>query len=167
MLPNDVSPSEPEAGAPPTLGSFLMTRSSTVDSVLLTRHGRRRIIVYIEDNPSNVALMNDLLADYDGVVLSTAATAEIGIELVRSLHPDIVIMDINLPGMSGLEATQVLAASPETRDIPVIALTAGPMLRDTASVRRAGFYRYLTKPVKVDELTSVLEELLTATADTR
>ena len=95
-------------------------------------------------------------------MLSTAATAELGIELVRALHPDIVIMDINLPGMSGFEATQVLASSPETRDIPVIALSAGPMMRDAAGVRRAGFHRYLTKPVKVDELTSVLEELLMA-----
>jgi len=162
MILNKTSPSEPEGGASPTLGSFRMTSPSTVDSVLPTRHGRRHVIVYIEDNASNVALMNDLLADFEGVALETAATAELGIELVRALHPDIVIMDINLPGMSGLEATRLLASSSETRDIPVIALTAGPMMRDAARVRRAGFYRYLTKPVKVDELTGVLEELLMA-----
>jgi CheY-like chemotaxis protein len=64
--------------------------------------------------------------------------------------------------MSGFEATQKLAAWPETRDIPVIALSAAAMIRDAARVAGAGFYRYLTKPVKVAELTGVLEELLTA-----
>jgi CheY-like chemotaxis protein len=151
-----------ESAAPPALWSFRMTPPSNVQSVLPARQGRRHVIVYIEDNPSNVALMADLLADFDGVVLSTAETAELGIDRVRALHPDIVIMDINLPGMSGFEATQVLASSPETRDIPVIALSAGPMMRDAAHVRRAGFHRYLSKPLNVDELTSVVEELLAA-----
>ena len=104
--------------------------------------------------------MQDLLADFERVELLTAPTAEIGIELVRARQPDIVIMDINLPGMSGFEATRKLAAWPETRNIPVIALSAAAMIRDAARVSGAGFYRYLTKPVKVDELTGVLDELL-------
>ena len=62
--------------------------------------------------------------------------------------------------MSGVDATQKLAAWPETRDIPVIALSAAAKMRDAARVAEAGFYRYLTKPVKVDELTAVLDELL-------
>jgi PAS domain S-box-containing protein len=140
----------------------LMTIPSTHDSLLPSRDGRRYVIVYVEDNPSNIAFMEDLLADFDSVSLLTAPTAEIGIELVRARHPDVVIMDINLPGMSGFEATQKLAAWPETRDIPVIALSAAAMIRDAARVAGAGFYRYLTKPVKVAELTGVLEELLTA-----
>jgi CheY-like chemotaxis protein len=80
-----------------------------------------------------------------------------GLEIVRARQPDVVIMDINLPGMSGFEATRALAAWPDTRDIPVIALSAAPLRRGAGG---AGFYRYLTKPVNVDELTSVLEELL-------
>lgn len=123
--------------------------------------GPRYVVVYVEDNPSNIAFMEDLLADFERVQLLTAPTAEIGIELVRARRPHVVIMDINLPGMSGFEATQKLSAWPETRDIPVIALSAAAMIRDAARVAGAGFYRYLTKPVKVDELTATLEELLT------
>ena len=69
-------------------------------------------------------------------------------------------MDINLPGMSGFEATRQLREWPQTRDIPVVALSASAMVRDKARGDEAGFYRYLTKPVKVDELAGVLEELL-------
>jgi PAS domain S-box-containing protein len=130
------------------------------ESNLTGSDGPRYLIVYIEDNPSNIAFMEDLLADFERVELMTAPTAEVGIELVRAHRPDVVIMDINLPGMSGLEATQKLAAWPETHDIPVLALSAAAMIRDAARVAGAGFYRYLTKPVKVDELTAVLEELL-------
>jgi CheY-like chemotaxis protein len=104
--------------------------------------------------------MEDLVADFERVELVVAPTAEIGIELVRARQPHVVIMDINLPGMSGFEATRRLREWPETRDIPVVALSAAATVRDKARVNDAGFYRYLTKPVKVDELASVLEELL-------
>jgi PAS domain S-box-containing protein len=122
--------------------------------------GSRYVIVYVEDNPSNIAFMVDLLADFERIELLTAPTAEIGLELVRARRPDVVIMDINLPGMSGLEATRQLKRWPETRDIPIVALSAAAMIRDAERVAGAGFYRYLTKPVMVDELTATLEELL-------
>jgi CheY-like chemotaxis protein len=120
----------------------------------------RHKIVYIEDNPSNIAFMEDLLGDLASVELLTAPTAEIGIELVRAHRPTVVILDINLPGMSGFDALEHLRGWPETRDIPVIGLSAAALLKDTKRAKDAGFYRYLTKPVKVDELTGVLEELL-------
>jgi PAS domain S-box-containing protein len=120
----------------------------------------RHKIVYIEDNPSNIAFMEDLLGDLASVELLTAPTAEIGIELVRAHRPTVVILDINLPGMSGFDALERLRGWPETRDIPVIGLSAAALLKDTKRAKDAGFYRYLTKPVKVDELTGVLEELL-------
>jgi len=125
-----------------------------------TPPSRRQVVVYVEDNPSNIAFMVDLLEDFEHVELLTAPSAELGVELVRARRPDVVIMDINLPGMSGFEATRQLALWPETRDIPVIALSAAAMIRDAAKLAGAGFYRYLTKPVKVDELTAVLGELL-------
>lgn len=128
-------------------------------TVLAGAEGPRYVIVYVEDNPSNIAFMTDLLADFERVELITAPTAEIGIEVVRARTPDVVIMDINLPGMSGLEATRQLKSWPETRDIPIVALSAAAMIRDAARVAGAGFYRYLTKPVRVDELTATLEEL--------
>jgi CheY-like chemotaxis protein/anti-sigma regulatory factor (Ser/Thr protein kinase) len=129
-------------------------------SVLSGAEGPRYVVVYVEDNPSNIAFMEDLLADFERVELVVAPTAEIGIELVRSRQPNVVIMDINLPGMNGIEATQKLRAFPETSHIPVIALSAAAMVRDAKRVQDAGFYRFLTKPVKVDELASTLEELL-------
>ena len=126
----------------------------------LTADGRRHKIVYVEDNPSNIAFMRELMEDLPKIELITAPNAELGIELIRAHLPGVVIMDVNLPGMSGFEAVQRLRASPETRDIPVIGLSAAALPRDTARAKEIGFYRYLTKPVKVDQLTAVLEELL-------
>ncbi|APR86872.1 PAS domain protein [Minicystis rosea] len=124
--------------------------------------GPRHTVVYVEDNPSNIAFMQELVADFERVELITAPTAEIGIELVRAQQPDVVLMDINLPGMSGFEALRRLREWPETQRIPVIALSAAAMDRDKKRAEQAGFFRYLTKPVRVDELTDVLETLLSS-----
>jgi PAS domain S-box-containing protein len=121
---------------------------------------RRHEIVYIEDNPSNIAFMRELMEDLPNIDLVTAPTAEIGLELVRTHVPALVIMDINLPGMSGFESAKQLAAWPETEHIPIIALTAAALGRDLTRGVEVGFVRYLTKPVKVDELTAALEEIL-------
>jgi CheY-like chemotaxis protein len=121
---------------------------------------RRRVVVYVEDNPANVVFMRDVLGDFDQVDLVTAPTAEMGIEIARVRLPDAVIMDINLPGMSGVDALHLLRQDPQTKDVPIIALTAAASERDRQRGIQAGFYRYLTKPVKVDELVTALEELL-------
>jgi PAS domain S-box-containing protein len=126
--------------------------------------GPRIAVVYVEDNPSNIAFMQELVADLERVELITAPTAEIGIELIRARLPGVVLMDINLPGMSGFEALRRLREWPETRDIPVIALSAAAMTRDRKRAEEAGFFRYLTKPVRVDELLAELEALLTPDA---
>jgi PAS domain S-box-containing protein len=123
--------------------------------------GERYLVVYIEDNPSNIAFMKDLLEDFEHVTLLTAPTAEIGIELVRARKPHVVILDIHLPGMSGFEAARLLREWPETHDIPLIALSAAMMVRDAERIQDAGFDYYLTKPVKVDELTAALKTLFT------
>ncbi len=120
-------------------------------------HGR---VLYVEDNPANVTFMRDLLDGFEGILLVTAPNAEIGVELALSERPALVIMDINLPGMSGLDALAELKRHPETRDIPVIALTAAASPRDRQRGEQAGFHRYLTKPIKVDELEAVLQEIL-------
>ena len=140
------------------------TESAPVKPVIgvspLATGSARHKVIYIEDNPSNIAFMRDLVEDLPSVELLTAPTAEIGLELIRSHRPQVVIMDINLPGMSGFDAVQRLRAWPETRSIPVIGLSAAALLKDTTRAKEAGFYRYLTKPVKVAELTRTLEELL-------
>jgi PAS domain S-box-containing protein len=134
------------------------------ESALAGPHGPHYQVVYIEDNPSNIAFMEDLITDFERVELVTAPTAEIGIELIRARQPHLIIMDINLPGMNGFEATRRLREIPETRGIPIVALSAAAMVHDRGRVAEAGFYRYLTKPVKVDELAGVLEELLVGAA---
>ena len=122
--------------------------------------GASYLVVYVEDNPSNVALMEAIVEELPRIEMVTAATAEAGIELIRSRRPHVVLMDINLPGMSGIEAKRRLGELPETRAIPVVALSAAALPRDAARADGVGFTRYLTKPIKVDELTHVLEELL-------
>jgi signal transduction histidine kinase/CheY-like chemotaxis protein len=125
----------------------------------LVREGRR-LVLYVEDNPANALFMKDLLSNFDGIDLAVATTAEAGVEIAERLQPAIIIMDINLPGMSGLEALRALKSRAETRTIPVIALTAAASERDRQQGERAGFYRYLTKPIKVDELLAALEALM-------
>jgi PAS domain S-box-containing protein len=133
------------------------------DADRVTLQGRR-LVLYVEDNPANVAFMQDLVSSLENVDVLTAPTAEMGVELARTRHPDVVVMDINLPGMSGTEALHALRAAPETKGIPVIALTAAASERDKARGIQAGFYRYLTKPVKVDEFVTALEALFAPAA---
>ncbi len=130
------------------------------DSERRIRGEHRGLVLYVEDNPANVAFMEDLLGGFENLALLTAPTAEMGVELARARKPHVVLMDINLPGMSGLDALRMLRQYDETKDIPVIALTAAASERDRARGERAGFYRYLTKPVQVDELEAALEEIL-------
>ena len=137
-----------------------VTPSPSVATSLLAKGPRRHTIVYVEDNPSNIAFMRELISELPSVELFTAATAELGIDMIRAHRPKVVIMDINLPGMSGFEAIRHLREWPETREIPVIGLSAAALTKDAARAKNAGFYRYLTKPVKVDELTQTLEHLL-------
>jgi CheY-like chemotaxis protein/anti-sigma regulatory factor (Ser/Thr protein kinase) len=119
-----------------------------------------RVVIYIEDNPSNIAFMRDMVGDFPHVELLTAHTAEIGLELCRARRPALVILDINLPGMNGFEAMRRLREWPETRDVPVVGLSAAAMPRDLQRGRDAGFLRYLTKPVQVAELVEVFDQVL-------
>lgn len=119
----------------------------------------RHCVVYVEDNPSNAAFMEDLLSD-EPIELIVAPNAELGLDLIRARRPRVVIMDINLPGMTGLEAQARLKAWPETASVPVIALSASAMSGEAEKIEAAGFYRYLTKPVQVNELLDTLRELL-------
>jgi PAS domain S-box-containing protein len=120
----------------------------------------RGVVLYVEDNPANIAFMSDLFEDIEGAALVTARTATEGLALTRTLRPQVVLMDINLPDMSGSDALKVLRTAPETADIPVIALTAAASDRDRKAGLQAGFYRYLTKPIDVEELMKALDSAL-------
>jgi PAS domain S-box-containing protein len=119
----------------------------------------RHLVLYVEDNPANVAFMRDVLDELEGLELATAPTAEMGVELAIARRPDVIIMDINLPGMNGIEALAAIRAEPAIAAIPVIALTAAASERDRHRGAQAGFYRYLTKPVQVEELLGALESV--------
>jgi CheY-like chemotaxis protein len=119
-----------------------------------------RTLLYIEDNPDNLHLVEAIVGQYKNLHLLSAANAIIGYDLATSKKPDLILMDINLPGMNGLQAMKRLRNTPETRDIPVIALTSNSMPQDIEAGLRAGFDGYLTKPIKVSELMRTIEKTL-------
>jgi CheY-like chemotaxis protein len=89
-----------------------------------------------------------------------------GIELARKHHPDVILMDINLPGISGLQALQLLQEDPQTAKIPVLALSANAMARDIEKGLEAGFLRYLTKPIRIDAFMNAMDVALQSTSHT-
>ncbi len=141
-----------QQSSPPTIVSDVTPGRLTGD--------RPRLILYVEDNPANVTFMKDLISSFENIHLLTAPTAETGVQLARERRPEVIVMDINLPGMSGVDALRALREYPDTKQIPVIALTAAASERDKQRGLQAGFHQYLTKPVKVDEFLEVLEKLL-------
>ena len=125
---------------------------------------RQFTVLYVEDNPANLMLVEKLLARRPGWSLLTATDGARGIEMARQAQPDVVLMDINLPGINGFQAMAMLAADLSTAHIPVVALSANAMRHDIDRGRGAGFFRYLTKPIKVAVLMATLEEALALTA---
>ncbi len=120
----------------------------------------RQTLLYVEDNPANLMLVEQIIADHSPLNMLSARDGALGIAIARAQHPDIILMDINLPGISGFKALQILRSDPATAHIPVIALSANAMTRDIEKGLAAGFFRYLTKPIKVSELMDTLDEAL-------
>lgn len=118
------------------------------------------MVLYIEDNPANIILMETILDDVPGIRLETTHTAELGLAVALEKKPDLILMDINLPGMNGIEALAELRRNIETRDIPVIAISADAMPQDIENGRKAGFLDYLTKPFNVTELINKVSDVL-------
>ena len=114
-------------------------------------------LLYVEDNPASLMLMQDLMARRPDIHLLTATDALSGVTLARAERPDVILMDINLPGISGLEALNILLGDPRTAHIPVVALSANAIPADIARGLAAGFFSYLTKPLKVNELMQTLD----------
>ncbi len=117
-------------------------------------------LLYVEDNPANLMLVEDLIARRPDIRLLTARDGQRGIEIARTGKPDVILMDINLPGISGLTALKLLANDELTLHIPVIALSANAIPTDIRKGLEAGFFRYLTKPIKVNEFMETLDVAL-------
>ena len=113
-------------------------------------------LLYVEDNPANLKLVERLVARRPDLRLLSAIDGNAGVDLARSCQPDVILMDINLPGISGLEALRILRDDKATAHIPVVALSANAIPRDIQKGLDAGFFRYLTKPIKVSEFLDAL-----------
>ncbi len=122
--------------------------------------GDRRRVLYIEDQPANQALLKRLVATIPGVELIAAETAEVGLELAARHRPDLILLDLNLPGMDGYAALTRLQRMPETRDTPVFALSVAATPREIARGLKAGFARYLTKPFEIRAMIETLQQAL-------
>ena len=116
-------------------------------------------ILIVEDNPDNMTL-TVLLLESDGHTVIKAVDAEAGLMLACAQLPDLILMDIQLPGMDGLQATALLKADPLTRASPVIALTALAMKGDEARMRAAGCDGYIAKPIRIHEFLATVSALL-------
>ena len=132
-----------------------------VDAPEPALHGTAlRTLLYVEDNPANLKLVEQLIARRSDMRLISALDGNMGIELARTKQPDVILMDINLPGINGIEALQILRNNRATAHIPVVALSANAMPRDVEKGLQAGFFCYLTKPIKINELMEALESAL-------
>ncbi len=123
-----------------------------------------RTLLYVEDNRANMQLVEQLIARRPDMRLLTAENGTHGIALARTHQPEVILMDINLPGISGIQALKILREDPVTAHIPVLAISANAMPHDIKIGLDAGFFRYLTKPVRVNEFMNALDMALDATA---
>jgi PAS domain S-box-containing protein len=149
---------EPELEADPA-------QPASISQVRPREGAPTKTLLYVEDNPANLKLIEQLIARRPDIRLLSARDGILGIHLARVQHPDVILMDINLPGISGIEALEILRNDSATGHIPVIALSANAMPRDMEKGLQAGFFRYLTKPIKVNEFMDTLDVALAFAAE--
>jgi signal transduction histidine kinase/ActR/RegA family two-component response regulator len=147
----DVSGAQP---APTDFGHLVATGAA--------RKADSPLLLYVEDNPANLQLVGEIVALRGDIEQMSAPDAQLGIELARTHLPQVILMDINLPGLSGRDALHVLGSDPRTAHIPVIALTANAMAGDVARGLAGGFFRYITKPIEIQKLNEAIDSALEA-----
>ena len=135
--------------------------SVNVEPTLSAVGGVRRTLLYVEDNPANLNLVEQLIERRTDLKLLAATDGYSGVQMACDHLPDLILMDINLPGINGLEALKLLQANPATAHIPVIALSANAIPHDIELGLKAGFLRYLTKPIRINEFMDALDFTLT------
>jgi len=116
-----------------------------------------RTILYIEDNSANLDLVERLVARRDDLRLMSAINGSFGMQIARAEVPDMILMDINLPDINGFDAMKILRKDAATARIPIVALSSNAHPRDIEKGIKAGFFRYLTKPFKIDELIDTVD----------
>jgi len=158
----------PASSAPKRVaGSIGETGADAQDQVAVYESSSQRTLLYVEDNPANLALVEELIGLRSDLKLLTAIDGHVGIQFARAYQPDVILMDIKMPGLSGFGALEVLRQDPATAHIPVMALSANAIPRDIARGMEAGFFSYLTKPIKVREFMAALDVALRYAAENR
>jgi CheY-like chemotaxis protein len=114
-------------------------------------------LLCVEDNPANLMLVEQIMVRRPDIRMISASNGLRGVEVARAVRPDIILMDINLPGLNGFDALRRLAEDPATADIPVVAVSANAIPQDVAKGLAAGFFRYITKPIKVVEFLDTVD----------
>jgi PAS domain S-box-containing protein len=142
------------------------TTPSTLEKLHAEENASTRKLLYVEDNPANLMLVEDIIERRADLELFTAQDGISGVELARTKQPNIILMDINLPGISGIDALKILQKDPLTSHIPIIALSANAVPADIQKGLEAGFFRYLTKPIKIDELLATIDLAITFSSKT-
>jgi CheY-like chemotaxis protein len=167
-LPTAMLPSLPATPAQKvSTGRMKCSAASTASVVPLPRASTQtlRRVLYVEDNLANLKLVRKMFGTCSDLFLLEATNAELGLEIARRERPDLILLDINLPGMDGFAAIAQLQAWPETAAIPVIAITANAMKHDSERGKAAGFADYLTKPLDIPHFMDTVAHYLTAKGD--
>lgn len=146
----------PGSGGPVTAR---VEKNADEDSLPTMPDGAHKVL-YVEDNPDNLSLMEHVICMVDGVELISAHTGELGVEMAEIHRPDVILMDINLPGISGLEAMKRLRAMAETSAIPILAVSADVMPADIKHAMEEGFDAYLTKPINLVEVIEYIKDAI-------
>lgn len=138
----------------------MMASTIAVPEEPVKAEDEKKTILYVEDNPNNVELVKLTLRRRPNVTLEVATEATTGLQMAQTIKPDLILMDINLPGMNGFEAMEALRQNDLTSNIPVLALSANAMPRDIERGKNAGFQDYLTKPINIAVLLEKVDEYL-------
>ncbi|MDH5656704.1 MAG: response regulator [Spirochaetia bacterium] len=120
----------------------------------------KKNILYVEDNPANLRLITQVMEKIQGVELISAHTPQLGLDLCDAKEMDLILLDINLPGMNGFEMLEKLRSMNQYKDVPILAVSANAMPGDIAKGKEAGFDEYITKPINIQNFIQTVKEYL-------
>jgi signal transduction histidine kinase/ActR/RegA family two-component response regulator len=155
---------ELDTAAPAPAPALVAENPAVAASAPAPAAGQPHLVLYIEDNPANLRLVQEIVGFRSDLRLLSAPDGHFGLSLARGQRPEIILMDLNLPGMTGFEVLAELRRDPATSHIPVIALSANAMPREIERGLSAGFTRYLTKPIDIDKFNEAIDSVLTRRA---
>ncbi len=142
-----------------------ISQLATIESAMAEASEISGNILYIEDNPANIRLMEAVIGRLPNLTLTSALNAELGLEMALNVPPDLILMDINLPGMDGIAALKKLREDARTRNTSIIAVSAAAMPLEIERVKEAGFDEFIIKPINVPEIIKAISKHISAPPD--